>query len=192
VIGAVRWGIGGVPRPGSRRAERPLLYLDVDGVLNPLSPNAPAGFVRREAEGLPVWLSPEHGAWLRELAERYQLVWATTWEHLANEHLGAFFGLPELPVVEFSAYRRRSDDPRFGILQLLESRKWAPILRHADGRPFAWVDDVIPMRVRRQAWPHRAILLVPVTSAEGLTRAHVDRLLTWPRAAPRTRPDPAH
>lgn len=39
------WGIGGVPRPGSRATERPLLYLDVDGVLNPLSPSDPAEFV---------------------------------------------------------------------------------------------------------------------------------------------------
>jgi hypothetical protein len=67
-------------------------------------------------------------------------------------------------------------------MQLFEMRKWAPILRHADGRPFAWVDDVIPPRIRRQAWPYRGILLVPVHPGAGLTRRHVDRLLSWPRA----------
>jgi hypothetical protein len=178
------WGIGGAPRPGSRTAARPLLYLDVDGVLNPLGPSDPARFVRHETgDGPAVRLHPEHGDWLRELSARYELVWATTWEHLANERLGPLLGLPELPVVEFSAYRRRRDDPRFGILELFEARKWAPILRHADGRPFAWVDDVIPRRVRRQAWPYRGILLVPVDPGDGLTRRHVNRLLAWPRAA---------
>jgi len=29
------WGIGGIPRPGSRPSAKPMLYLDIDGVLNP-------------------------------------------------------------------------------------------------------------------------------------------------------------
>ncbi|MCO6000036.1 HAD domain-containing protein [Actinoallomurus rhizosphaericola] len=173
-------GIGGVPRPGSRPATRPLLYVDIDGVLNPTSDRE--GFTAHRIGRLSVRLSPLHGDWLRELAGRYDLVWATTWEHDANTHVGPLLGLPELPVVEFSAYRRRRDDPRFPIIQLFEMAKWAPILRHADGRPFAWIDDVIPARIRRQAWPYRGILLVPVDPRQGLTRRHVDRLLTWPRA----------
>ncbi len=68
------------------------------------------------------------------------------------------------------------------MLHLFEARKWAPILRHADGRAFAWIDDVIPMSVRRQAWPYRAIRLARVDPREGLTRPDVDRLLTWSRA----------
>ncbi|MGH3381442.1 MAG: HAD domain-containing protein [Actinoallomurus sp.] len=175
------WGIGSVPRPGSRPAPKPLLYLDVDGVLNPLSPNDPHSFTEHVIDTLTVRISTEHGAWLRELADRYQLVWATTWEAEANEHLAPLLGLPDLPVVSFSTYERRRGDPRFRVIQLLEMRKWAPILRHADGRPFAWLDDVIPLHARRQACPYRKALLVPVDPWEGLTRRHVDRLLAWNR-----------
>jgi hypothetical protein len=176
---AMAWGIGKVPRPGSRPTAKPLLYLDVDGVLNPMSPCAPEGFRQQAIGALTITLSADHGTWLRELSDRYQLVWATTWEHDANEHIAPLIGLPKLPVVEFSTYQRQRGDPRFRIIQLFEMRKWAPILRHANGRPFAWIDDVIPMRIKRQSWPYRGILLVYVDPEEGLTRRHVNKLLAW-------------
>jgi hypothetical protein len=175
----MRWGIGGVPRPGSRSAAKPLLYVDIDGVLNLTSPRDPRRFVERTVGAATVLISPEHGDWLRELSDHYQLVWATAWEHHANERMSPLLGLPDLPVVEISSYRRQDGDPRCRVIELLTMRKWAPILRHADGRPFAWVDDVIPTRIRYQAWPYRGILLVPVDPRDGLTRRHVERLLAW-------------
>lgn len=155
-----------------------MLYLDIDGVLNPISPD-PGQFTQHTIDALTVSISSEHGVWLKELAECYELVWATTWEHHANEHVGPLLGLPELPVVEFSTYRSQPGDPRFRIIQLLEMRKWAPILRHADGRPFAWIDDVIPMRIKRQALPYREIKLIHVNPYDGVRRHHVDKLLAW-------------
>lgn len=173
------WGIRGVPRPGSRAAANPLLYVDIDGVLNPQSPRHPHHFAEHMVGAATVKVSSQHGDWLRELADHYELVWATLWEHNANEHMSPLLSLPELPVVEFSRYRRQKGDPRFRAAQLFEMRKWAAILRHADGRPFAWIDDVIPTRIKRQAWSCRGILLVAVDPREGLTRRHVDKLLAW-------------
>ncbi|MBT2209083.1 HAD domain-containing protein [Actinomadura sp. NEAU-AAG7] len=175
--------LGDVPRPGSRRT-RPVLYLDIDGVLNP---DAPRGHHEEHTVGrLTVRIVPAHGGWLRELAARFDLVWATTWEEHANEHIGPLLGLPELPHVPFSAYAARPGDPRVPLLQLPHARKWAPILRHADGRPFAWADDIIPWTIRRQALPHRrALRLVPVNPAQGLTRRHVDHLWHWSTRWPR-------
>ncbi|MFB4298900.1 HAD domain-containing protein [Actinomadura sp. NTSP31] len=169
----------GVPRPGSRPA-RPLLYLDIDGVLNPEAPRDPARFHEHAIGRLTVRINREHGDWLRELAAHYDLTWATTWEEHANEHIGPLLGLPPLPHVAFSAYEPHPDDPHTPLLQIPLMRKWAPILRHADGRPFAWVDDIIPWTIRRQAFLYRrAVKLVPVRPDEGLTRRHISRLLQF-------------
>ncbi|MBL1100716.1 HAD domain-containing protein [Streptomyces coffeae] len=160
--------------------DRPLLFLDIDGVLNPVLPAE--GFTAYTILDFTVLLSATHADWLRELSERYELVWATTWEHEANRHIAPLLALPPLPVVEFSGYQEQPGDPKLPILELLTGRKWAPILRHAAGRPFAWVDDVMPERlVRRSRW-RRDQLLVPVEPGRGLRRHHVDRLLERPPA----------
>ncbi|MEU9112444.1 HAD domain-containing protein [Streptomyces sp. NPDC048483] len=159
-------------------ATRPLLFLDIDGVLNPVLPSP--GFTAHDLLDHTVLLSVDHADWLRELSATYDLVWATTWEHHANTHIAPLLGLPELPVVEFTGHPGRPDDPQFEGPESLLARKWAPLLRHAAGQPFAWVDDVMPdSLVRRSRWrPDR--LLIPVDPAHGLRRHHVDRLLAAP------------
>lgn len=169
--------LGDVPRPGTRDG-RPLLYLDVDGVLSPDTPNE--GFTEHAIGRLTVRISAEHGIWLRNLSTSYDLVWATTWEEHANEHIGPLLGLPPLPHVDFFDYTPRRGDPRIPVMQLPYTRKWAPILRHANGRPFAWADDVLPLTIRRQAFPHRRHLrLLPVNPARGLTFDQVRALHRW-------------
>ncbi|MFD7692135.1 hypothetical protein [Streptomyces sp. NPDC059805] len=132
---------------------RPLLYLDVDGPLNPYAAKPerwPDGYTthRMKPEGrlarhrdtpahrvkpLRVWLHPGHGSRLRDLAERYELVWATTWGAEANTFIAPVLGLPELPVVEWPGTDGGRVDGTFW--------KTGPLVAHARGRPFAWVDD---------------------------------------------------
>ncbi|WP_109523352.1 MULTISPECIES: hypothetical protein [Nocardia] len=82
----------------------PLLFLDVDGPLNPSGNNHPTGYERHEMKPqawqarfpgkseseirpLPVKLNPQHGHRLRELAaEGYELVWDT--DYVARHHEG--------------------------------------------------------------------------------------------------------
>ncbi|MEU5294539.1 hypothetical protein [Streptomyces umbrinus] len=131
---------------------RPLLFLDVDGPLNPYaaeSEKCPSGYTtlivpqddgaHGERGGLSarrrpllVWLNPEHGKALLGLG--YELCWATTWMDDANRWIAPVLGLPELPFVDFGGalFRDRPDGVHW---------KTVPLIDYADGRPFAWVDD---------------------------------------------------
>jgi len=130
---------------------RPLLFLDVDGPLNPYaakpqrrpdgyttvrvprSIRAPqsSGFSLRRGR-LRVWLNPEHGRALLRLD--YKLCWATAWMAHANRWIAPVLGLPELPFVDFgdALFQDRPDGVHW---------KTAPLVDYAGGRPFAWVDD---------------------------------------------------
>jgi hypothetical protein len=115
----------------------PLLFLDVDGPLNPYLSlqRPPAGYTMHRftpngvSNGLPVLLNHSHGEELNKLG--YDLVWATSWEDEANEFIGPHIGLPKLPVVKFE-------------IPVFAGRKhWKTdhLIAYADGRPFVWVDD---------------------------------------------------
>ncbi|MEV0321622.1 HAD domain-containing protein [Streptomyces sp. NPDC050658] len=138
--------------------QRPLLYLDVDGPLNPYAAKPhrrpegytthrmkPEGWIarhpgepRNRVKPLRVWLNPEHGPRLLALAELYDLVWATTWVAEANVFIAPVIGLPELPVVEWpmSTGTPPDDPPSDGTFW-----KTRHLVAHATGRPFAWIDD---------------------------------------------------
>ncbi len=80
---------------------RPVLLLDVDGVLNPF-PSTPDGYLEYsffEGDNEPVRLNPEHARWLQQLATRFEVAWASSWGQAANELICPLFGLPAFPVV---------------------------------------------------------------------------------------------
>jgi hypothetical protein len=149
---------------------KPLLLLDVDGVLNPF-PGCPDGYVEYDLfpeDEEPVRLARVHGEWLSELAEVFDAVWASGWGAEANRVLCPFFGLPELPVIRFTAI---PFEPR---------EKVPPVASFAADRPAAWVDDNVTPEARAWAAARRPpTLLVEVESAVGLTRPAVDELLAW-------------
>jgi hypothetical protein len=135
--------------------DRPLLYLDVDGPLNPYAAKPerrPAGYTthRMKPQGwlarhpgqpaayvkpLRVWLNPDHGRQLLALDTLFDLVWATTWVGEANTYIAPVLGLPELPVVDWpqSPVTQLSGvDPVPGVFW-----KTPRLVEHAAGRPFA-------------------------------------------------------
>lgn len=149
---------------------KPLLLMDVDGVLNPF-PDTPEGFEEHAffpEEDEPVRLLRAHGDWLVELAEVYEIAWATGWGDNANRFLAPHFGLPAYPVVVVPSVRF---DP---------VEKVPAIDVFAGDRPAAWVDDIVTPEARAWAATREApTLLVEVDPAVGLVRAHVDELLAW-------------
>ncbi|MFF8595765.1 hypothetical protein ACF061_30825 [Streptomyces sp. NPDC015220] len=119
---------------------RPLLFLDVDGPLNPWAAEPerpPRGYTTihvalHPGRALRVRLNPSHGPALLGLG--YDLCWATTWMDAANRWIAPVVGLPELPYVDFGT----------GLLAVrpdLVHWKTEAIVTYAAGRPFAWVDD---------------------------------------------------
>ncbi|MFI1163628.1 hypothetical protein ACH4UM_08435 [Streptomyces sp. NPDC020801] len=118
---------------------RPLLFLDVDGPLNPWAaqPEQPEGYTTitvalHPGRALRVRLNPSHGPAL--LALGYELCWATTWMDSANRWIGPVVGLPELPYVDFGT-------GLFAVRPDAVHWKTEAIVAYAAGRPFAWVDD---------------------------------------------------
>ncbi|MDI1461430.1 hypothetical protein QEZ54_10655 [Catellatospora sp. KI3] len=171
-------------------ATRPLLFLDVDGPLNPYAAKPtrrPDGYQTHRiltpsmaGQPLPmpgrrkplrVWLNPDHGPSL--LALPYDLVWATTWTDEANEWIAPRIGLPELPVVQWP--RPRQDGPG-GVFW-----KTATLVEWAAGRPFAWVDDeVTDLDVAWVSVRHRApALLHRVDPRHGLRADDFTALASW-------------
>jgi hypothetical protein len=170
-------------------SDRPLLLLDVDGVLNPfgMSRNAldKSNYRKRDtqvADGrtFPVWLNREHGAWLLELAQAcdLELVWATTWEDEANTLIAPRLGLPELPVVHFN----------FKAAKFSASPDWKcqAVLDYAGTRPLAWLDDDFEMFARERDWfvekrGDIPTLLRTIPARVGLTNVDLDAVANWAR-----------
>jgi hypothetical protein len=150
---------------------RPLLLVDVDGVLNPWQAvRLPIGF--REYRFFPgerVLLSAGHGDLLRELAGSFELVWATAWEHKANRLICPVLALPELPVIEF---------PLTGPDYLF--RKLPAVVDSVGDRPCAWIDD--EHQPDHHVWARERgapTLLIDIDPAEGLTARVAGRLADW-------------
>jgi hypothetical protein len=157
-----------------RNRDRPVLLLDVDGVISLFGfaqDRRPAGSFH-SINGTLHYISATAGRHLLRLAASYELVWATGWELTANEYLPYLLGLPEeLPCLSFD------DVPVFGEAHW----KLSAIERFAGTeRPLAWIDDSHDVSCR--AWAEARpgpTLLVATVSAEGIGDQHVDRLLRW-------------
>jgi hypothetical protein len=158
----------------ARDEDRPILFVDVDGVLSifgfDTAKELPGPF--HWIDGVAHCIPPASGPLLIRLAERYELVWATGWEEKANEYLPGILALPfvELPCLTFDGRAT------FG------SSHWKleAIDEYAGDRPAAWIDDHMEDACRLWARSREApTLLVETKAATGLTQAHVEELLAW-------------
>jgi HAD domain in Swiss Army Knife RNA repair proteins len=159
---------------------RPLILIDVDGVLNPHLGPLRDGYTEYRLLQFRVRLSMEHGVQLQKVAYETgaELVWATTWEHNANEYIGCQIGLPPLPVIEVA---NRSSRWKFGA-----------VLDYAVGRPLLWFDDDFHLFPAEEEWflqermaeavaggHHDYTRLHHVDPRVGLTQKDFDKALSW-------------
>jgi hypothetical protein len=175
----VVWGLrskvtpAAAPAPARRPdSERPLLFLEVDGVLflSPLAPSPPPGRVHF-LDGGELYVPDRVTELLHHLETRFDLVWATGAGHFANRSLRRLFGLRgEMPAIELRGRGRfRPADA-----------KVHPIEEQAGERPSAWVAELFTPSAHRWANRRRApTLLLEVEHGAGLSEDHVATLMDW-------------
>jgi hypothetical protein len=172
-----------------RSAQRPLLLVDIDGVLSLFGPRelGPASALAGEGgdeapvsgsfhaiDGIPHFLSSTAAANLLELEPFFELVWASGWEEKANEYLPHLLGLPaELPFLRF-ARSRGPGTSTHGHWKL------DAIDAFAGERALAWVDDALDTACHEWAAARSSPTLLVGTRPEiGLTGLETRRLLEW-------------
>lgn len=159
--------------------QRPLLFLDVDGVLLPFG-----GDMRREPPVATVdthlnRLNPQLGPRLAALP--CDLAWATSWEQQANTEVAPRIGLPSLSVVQWPepSIEREREDQWFGL-----HWKTRPLVAWAERRPFIWVDDEMTDADRDWVRTHHdgRALLHHVAPSRGLTAEDIAVFDRWLRS----------
>ena len=147
--------------------QRPMLLLDIDGVLSPFGAGPPPGFNREAFGECEVVWSARHREWLAALSSLFELVWATTWEHSANGAMSPVLGLGQLPVIEFD---RGSGD----------TWKLASVQEFVADQPMAWIDDDLYLDAFTWAREREApTLLIRTSSSVGMTGDHFEQLLAF-------------
>lgn len=159
--------------------KKPLLFLDVDGVLCPFgcSDNPPPGYI--PSERVPwLWWSPQNVQRLAQLREVYELVWATMWHSDANDVIAPMHSLEPLPVCDLFRHIRHDCDFFAHRTYKLEA-----VADYAGTRPFAWLeDDLYDDAYRWSAAREAPSLLVRTEPSVGLCDDATQRLLEWSRS----------
>jgi len=166
VASGADWTVSALP-------ERPILFVDVDGVISvfgfPMDEPPPGSF--HTIDGIVHCISERAGERLARLASAFDLVWATGWEEKANEYLPHLLNLDgDLPVLSFDGRA------------VFGSAHWKvdAIDAYAADRPAAWIDDFIDETCREWAERRSApTLLIETDSATGITDGDVEKLLAW-------------
>jgi hypothetical protein len=185
--------------PPAEAPGRPLLLIDIDGVISlfgrPLgasqTPVAADGSRLdgsfHSIEGMPHFLSSTAAAHLLSLAPLFELVWASGWEERADEHLPHLLGVPEgLPFLRFprdlAVASPAGAGAGAGPQTTLAHWKLQSISSYAGDRPLAWIDDAFDASCHDWAAERlAATLLVQTDPQQGLTSREARRLEEWAR-----------
>lgn len=160
------------PSPLTETVKRPLLFVDIDGVMNPYEGPCPEGFTEHwlfPDEDEPVRVCERHSEWLHELAGYYDLMWGSSW---SDEERAVLAGVLDLPYFHGAVELPRGQfDPAL---------KAPAIERAAGARSLARIDDLLTPEAWAWASARPApTLLIPIDPAVGLTGEHVQQLLDW-------------
>lgn len=185
---------------------RPLLLLDVDGVLNALTddgehedawPQWCRGRAQADGTSWPILWAPDVVTHLRSWhdAGLVEMQWLTTWGHDANDQLRSLLGLPRLVVAgtyaEFDLDGAMADveaDAHAAVApsapDALSGYWWKydvvrRVLDQSPGRRVIWVDDELHHEAgafRRWAEEHPEVLPVGPDPMRGLVADDLDTI----------------
>jgi hypothetical protein len=169
------FGLGRSRRGAGRKGTKPVLAVDIDGVISLFgfegSPRV-EGAEMELIDGALHCISKPAGDQLRRLAEHFDPVWATGWES-GGERISQLLDLPQWPGLSFKGAAR------FGSADW----KLEPLERYARGRPLAWIDDSLDQACYEWARTRsEPTLLVEAEPELGLQEVQTEALLGWARS----------
>lgn len=171
--------------PAAHPENRPLLAIDVDGVISLFGfETAPAPEVARFEliDGTPHCISIAAAERIRRLSEHFELVWATGWQDRANDRLSLITGIGPLPVIEFDAHRKA------GSAAETTAAHWklSAIDSFCGDRPLAWIDDSFDESCYSWAETREnrgaPTLLVPTDPEIGFEEAQASATADWAKS----------
>lgn len=160
------------------------ILLDVDGPLNPFSNKSlPEGFTAHKMHpdswtgpnALTVRLNPLHGPSLASLGA--ELIWATTWEHEANEWIAPHIGLGELPVIDWIDKDYWNKEGLYWKTKRIVS--W--MNEHRPGVRYIWLDDECTKKDRKwiEYYSNGLGTCLQISPKFGITAEHLKFLANW-------------
>lgn len=153
---------------------KPIILLDIDGVLNPVASPADGG-AADGGDRPKLTLDPEKSALVRKLAALGRIAWVSTWPADLVAGLESQLHLEVEPLRAVIVLRPDDDDqptPKLRSVTRWLARMDA--LGEADWDSVVWIDDVLGADARE--WAHgytRPVLLEKPTPDVGLAEVHV-------------------
>ncbi len=171
---------------------KPLLLLDVDGVLNAFPATWQTGYTRKAIDGYPIHFHHEVRQMVSALDKAFEIVWFTLWNHRAAPGIGPHVGLSD--AVHLTTSWERGWDVAYAagctatrINQMMYAK--TPLLPElvGTGRHWVWIDDAHSASDHEYlvdaGFDPRSFRLVRTDPEVGLTWTDVHRALEFAQAA---------